>query len=110
MTEIKDNDREIHLFRLRLTAVVLFVFVCFGLLVARFVWLQVINHGKYMAQAEENRIAIVPVVPNRGLILDRNGVVLARNYSAYTLQITPSKINGDLDGVIDQLAELVDIQ
>jgi penicillin-binding protein 2 len=45
-----------------------------------------------MAQAEDNRIALVPIVPNRGLILDRNGVVLASNYSAYTLEITPSKL------------------
>lgn len=110
MTEIKDNDREIHLFRMRLTAVVGFVFVCFGLLVARFVWLQVVKHSQYMAQAEDNRIAIVPVVPNRGLIVDRNGVVLARNYSAYTLEITPSKLEASLESVIDELAKLVEIE
>ena len=110
MTEIKDNDREIHLFRMRLTAVVGFVFVCFGLLVARFVWLQVVKHSQYMAQAEDNRIAIVPVVPNRGLIVDRNGVVLARNYSAYTLEITPSKLEANLESVIDELAKLVEIE
>ncbi|MDB5755641.1 MAG: mrdA [Massilia sp.] len=110
MTEIKDNDREIHLFRMRLTAVVIFVFICFGLLVARFVWLQVIKHDQYMAQAEDNRIAIVPIVPNRGLIVDRNGVVLARNYSAYTLEITPSKLEASLDSVIDELAKLVEIE
>lgn len=110
MTEIKDNDREIHLFRMRLTAVVIFVFVCFGLLVARFVWLQVIKHSQYMAQAEDNRIAIVPIVPNRGLIVDRNGVVLARNYSAYTLEITPSKLEATLESVIDELAKLIEIE
>jgi penicillin-binding protein 2 len=110
MTEIKDNDREIHLFRMRLTAAVVFVFICFGLLVARFVWLQVVKHSQYMAQAEDNRIAIVPVVPNRGLIVDRNGVVLARNYSAYTLEITPSKLEASLDSVIDELAKLVEIE
>jgi penicillin-binding protein 2 len=77
MTEIKDSDREIHRFRMRLTALMLFVLICFGLLVARFVWLQVIKHDQYMAQAEDNRIALVPIVPNRGLIVDRNGVVLA---------------------------------
>jgi penicillin-binding protein 2 len=110
MTEIKDNDREIHLFRMRLTAVVIFVFVCFSLLVARFVWLQVVKHSQYMAQAEDNRIAIVPIVPNRGLIVDRNGVVLARNYSAYTLEITPSKLEATLDSVIDELAKLVEIE
>jgi penicillin-binding protein 2 len=110
MTEIKDNDREIHKFRMRLTAMVVFVFIAFGLLVARFVWLQVIKHGQYMAQAEDNRIALVPIVPNRGLIVDRNGVVLARNFSAYTLEITPSKLEANLESVIDELAKLVAIE
>jgi penicillin-binding protein 2 len=110
MTEIKDSDREIHLFRMRLTAIALFVFICFGLLVARFVWLQVVKHSQYMAQAEDNRIALVPIVPNRGLIVDRNGVVLASNYSAYTLEITPSKLEANLDSVIDELSKLVAIE
>ena len=109
MTELNDNDREIHQFRMRLTALVVLVFICFGLLVARFVWLQVIKHNEYMAQAEDNRIALVPIPPNRGLIVDRNGVVLARNYSAYTLEITPSKLRAELDSVIDELAKLVEI-
>jgi penicillin-binding protein 2 len=110
MTEIKDSDREIHLFRMRLTALVVFIFICFGLLVTRWVWLQVLKHDQYMAQAEDNRIALVPIVPNRGLILDRNGVVLASNYSAYTLEITPSKLEANLDSVIDELAKLVVIE
>ncbi len=110
MTEFKDNDREIHKFRLRLTVLVGLVFLCFGLLVARLVWLQVIQHGHYASQAEDNRIALVPIVPNRGLIVDRNGVVLARNYSAYTLEITPSKLQADIDSVIDELSKLVKIE
>ncbi|TFV96522.1 penicillin-binding protein 2 [Oxalobacteraceae bacterium OM1] len=110
MTEFKNTERELHFFRLRLSAAGVFVLVCFGLLLARFLWLQVVRHNDYAAQAEENRISVVPVVPNRGLILDRNGVVLARNFSAYTLEITPSKIRGDLDTVIDELSTLVDIQ
>ncbi len=110
MTEIKNTERELHLFHMRLTVLALLVFVCFALLLARFVWLQVYKHDDYVAQAEENRISIVPVVPNRGLILDRNGVVLARNYSAYTLEITPSKVRGELNAVIDELAKIVDIQ
>lgn len=110
MTEFKDNDREIHRFRMRLTVLVGLVFVCFGLLVARFVWLQVLQHDRYAAQAEDNRIALVPIVPNRGLIVDRNGVVLARNYSAYTLEITPSKLRANLDSVIDELSKLVAIE
>lgn len=110
MTELKNTERELHFFHLRLSAVGVFVFLCFGLLLMRFVWLQIYRHNDYAAQAEENRISIIPVVPNRGLIVDRHGVVLARNYSAYTLEITPSKIQGELDALIDQLATLVDIQ
>ena len=99
------------LFRsVRLVVIALFVLICFSLLVARFVWLQVIRHDEYVAAADENRIDIVPIVPNRGLIMDRNGVVLAQNYSAYTLEITPSKIKQDMDLLIDDLADLVDIQ
>ena len=59
----------------------------FALLFARFFYLQVVQHDTYATKAEDNRISIVPIVPNRGLILDRNGVVLAHNYSAYTLEI-----------------------
>ena len=70
----------------------LVVLFAFGLLCARLFFLQVVRHEDLAEQAESNRTAIVPVVPNRGLILDRNGVVLATNYSAYTLEITPSKV------------------
>lgn len=110
MTEFKNTEREIHLFRLRLSVAGIFVLICFGLLLSRFLWLQVFKHQDYAGQAEDNRISVVPVVPNRGLILDRNGVVLARNFSAYTLEITPSKIQAPLSDVIDGLSELVEIQ
>jgi len=109
MTEFKNTEHELRKFRLRITAAVAFVLICFGLLGARFIWLQVVRHDAYAAQAEDNRISLVPVVPNRGLIMDRNGVILARNYSAYTLEITRSKIRGDLEGVIDELAQVVSI-
>ena len=59
-------------------------------------------------QAEANRIAVVPVVPNRGLIVDRNGVVLASNYSAYTLEVAPRR-SADLEALIDELAQVVEI-
>jgi len=110
MTEFKNTERELHYFRIRLFAIAGFILLCFAALFARFIWLQIVKHEMYATQAEDNRISVVPVVPNRGLILDRNGVVLARNFSAYTLEITPSKINQDLDVVIDELAELIDIQ
>jgi len=110
MTEFKNTEQELHYFRLRLSVAGIFVFIFFCLLAARFVWLQAYRHDHYAAQAEENRISVVPVVPNRGLIVDRNGVVLARNFAAYTLEITPSKINRSLDEVIDELGTLVEIQ
>jgi len=110
MTEIKDTERELQLFRLRLSVAGVIVFVCFGLLMLRFLWLQAVRHSEYFERAESNRISVVPAVPNRGLIVDRNGVVLARNFSAYTLEITPAKIERNLDVVIDELAQLVDIQ
>jgi penicillin-binding protein 2 len=110
MTEFKNTERELHHFRVRLTVVALFAFLCFGCLLARFLWLQTYRYNHYAAQAEDNRISVLPVVPNRGLIVDRNGVVLARNFSAYTLELTPSKIKGDIDEVVDELALIVDIQ
>lgn len=108
-TELKNTEQEIRAFQLRLGAAGLLVIGCFALLFARFVYLQVASYDEYQSAAEENRISILPIAPNRGLILDRNGVVLARNYSAYTLEITPSKVS-DLDQVIDELAQLVEIQ
>ena len=91
MIELRDVEQEVSRFRLRLLAAALFVLLAFGLLAARLVHLQVFRHDELATQAEANRIAVVPIVPNRGLIVDRNGVVLATNYSAYTLEITPSK-------------------
>ena len=107
--ELKNTQREIYYFRLRLMLSLGFVLVMLFMLLARFVYLQIVKHSHYQTLAENNRISVVPIVPNRGLILDRNGVVLAHNSSGYTLEITSSKV-GDLEATIDQLAQLVDIQ
>ena len=110
MTELKDLGRELDRFNTRVLAAGLFVLLCFGLLASRMFILQVLRHEDLAEQAEANRIAVVPVVPNRGLIVDRNGVVLATNYSAYTLEITPSKVKGDLEAMIDSLGQVLEIQ
>jgi len=107
--EFKNPQEELERFRSRIAVAGGFVLVCFTLLFARFVWLQVVQHEYYDTRAEDNRISLVPVVPNRGLIEDRNGVVLARNYSAYTLEITPSRA-GNLEQTIDGLAEIIAIE
>jgi penicillin-binding protein 2 len=107
--ELKNYQGELRAFQLRLGFAGFAVLAAFGLLLARFVWLQVLQHDAYRAKAEENRIAVVPVAPSRGLILDRNGEVLARNYLAYTLEIFPSQVQ-NLEATIAELAEYVDIQ
>jgi penicillin-binding protein 2 len=108
VAEFPNPHQEIHRFRGRLLIAGLVVSAMFLVLVGRFVHLQVFQHAHYDTLAESNRIAIAPVVPNRGLILDRNGVELAHNYSAYTLEITPAKVR-NLDALIDELATVVDI-
>jgi penicillin-binding protein 2 len=108
VAEIRNPHQEIQHFRNRLLVAGLVVCALSLLLIGRFVHLQVIQHAHYDTLAESNRIAIAPVVPNRGLIVDRNGVELAHNYSAYTLEITPSKV-ANLDALIDELATVVDI-
>jgi penicillin-binding protein 2 len=109
MTELKNVEQELSRFNARLLAAGVFVLFAFGLLGARLVHLQIYKHEELATQAENNRIAVVPIVPNRGLIVDRNGVILANNYSAYTLEITPSQA-GELEPLIDRLAEVVEIQ
>lgn len=80
----------------------------FLLLAGRFVWLQIIQYDHYHALAENNRIALVPAPPPRGAIYDRNGVVLAQNEIAFTLEITPHQA-GNLDEVLERLAALIEI-
>jgi len=108
ITTLRNREQELHSFRLRLALSFGFILLACGLLAARFAYLQVAQHEHYHTLAEANRISILPVVPNRGLILDRNGAVLAHNYSAYTLEITPSKV-GKLDETMDQLSSVVEI-
>ena len=108
MTVIRNVQLELSRFRMRVLVASIVVALCFGLVAARLFYLQVARHDDLLAQAENNRTAIVPIVPNRGLILDRNGIVLASNYSAYTLEITPSKVP-DLEHTIDELAQVLDV-
>ncbi len=109
LAELKNHQRELYHFQLRIGIAAIAVSVAFALLAARFVYLQVIQHDFYHTKAEDNRISVVPIAPNRGLILDRNGVVLARNYSAYTLEIMPAKV-ADPERTVSELADVIEIQ
>jgi penicillin-binding protein 2 len=106
--ELRDHQKELQGFQMRLAVSIGVVLMVFFLLITRFFYLQVIQHDYYHTLAEQNRISIVPIIPNRGLILDRNGAVLAHNYSAYTLEITPAKVS-ELEPVINELASVIDI-
>ncbi len=106
--ELRNLKLQLANFRTRIWVAGLFATFCFGLVLARMFYLQVIRHEDLLEQAESNRSAVLPIVPHRGLITDRNGIVLANNYSAYTLEITPSKA-GKIDEVIAGLSELVQI-
>ena len=109
MGDFNNPEVDLDRFRFRLGFAAVFVLLAFGVLAGRFIWLQVIQHDFYRTRAEDNRIALIPIVPNRGVITDRNGIVLAHNYSAFTLEITPSQA-GNLDETINGLAEIIDIQ
>src|SRR4029079_18834001 len=99
---------ELDRFRTRTIAAAAFVLIAFGLLVFRWVVLQVVRHDDLAAQAEANRIGVVPIVPNRGLIVDRNGIVLATNFPAYTLEIIPSKV-ADVEATINEIGKVVEV-
>jgi penicillin-binding protein 2 len=106
--ELRNHPRELHYFQLRLAIGAVFVVLLFLLLFARFFYLQVSQRDHYHTLAEANRISISPIVPNRGLIFDRNGEVLAHNYSAYTLEIIPSKV-ANLEVLINELSTVIEI-
>ncbi|MCL2346429.1 MAG: penicillin-binding protein 2 [Desulfobulbus sp.] len=109
MNDFYHTEQESDRFRHRLLLASGGILLAFLLLFARFFYLQVVQHDYYQTRAESNRISLVPIMPNRGNIVDRHGVILARNYSAFTLEITPSKTLG-LEETIDGLAEIVEIQ
>ena len=109
MKAFRNPQQEVDLFRARAAVAALVVLAAFGVVAARLVWLQVVKHDELYQKAEAQRTALVPVTANRGLILDRSGIVIAENFSAYTLEINPRAV-ADVAATIDQLAAVVDIQ
>jgi penicillin-binding protein 2 len=107
-TELRNYQNELHNFKIRLIVLGALVLTGFGLLASRFYVLQIVKHNHYHTLAENNRISIVPVAPNRGLITDRNGITIAHNFFVYTLEITPSKVD-NFDETITEISKLVEI-
>src|SRR5262245_38343867 len=77
--EFRDLESELSRFQYRLGVAGAVVVAAFGLLALRFLYLQLVQHDYYRTKAEDNRISVIPLVPNRGLIMDRSGAVLARH-------------------------------
>ncbi len=105
---IKNLQLELARYHVRLKIGAGFVLVLAVMLVMRLVYLQLVKHEHYQNLAESNRITLVPAVPNRGVIYDRNGKILADNFSGYTLEIAVAKA-GDIEALLKQLSELIEI-
>lgn len=105
---LKNLDRELARFHGRLKAGAAFVAVLATVLLAREFYLQITQHAFYTGRAESNRISRVPIAPNRGLILDSKGRVLAENYSAYTLEVTRAHIH-NLEATLAEVGRLIEI-
>ena len=106
--QLKDNIRESQAFLTRTIVAGMLVLATILLLVSRMVQLQVVDHEHFTTLSRENRVKLVPLPPTRGLIYDRNGVLLAQNRPAYSLEITPEQVE-DLEGTLGELAKVIEI-
>ena len=109
---IKDALEEQQLFSHRVRTGLIVISVCMLALMGRYFWLQVHSFEKFSTRSENNRVRVRPVVPNRGLIYDRRGRVIADNKPAYRLEITPEKVDGRTPGLkalLDELSTLITI-
>ncbi len=105
---IKDHIRESRTFNDRAAIALALVVIMIFTILARLVYLQIISHEHYTTLAEDNRVSIVPVPPTRGLIYDRNGILLAQNLPAFSLEIVPERVS-DIDETIRALGEILEI-
>ena len=103
---IKDSRHESTQFRARAIAGFLLIAACLSLLGARFFYLQVSRHEEFASRSDSNRISIRRIVPSRGLIYDRNGVLLADNTAAFRLEVVPEQA-GNVDAMLAQLGAVV---
>lgn len=103
---LKDPHTEQRLFRNRMLVAIVGVIALLGVLIARFYNLQVVDYDDYRTQSDDNRIQVRPVAPTRGLIYDRNGILLADNRASYNLSIVRERVK-DLDATLELVGHLV---
>ncbi len=106
---LKDKASESRLLRERVLTALIVVLLLAAVLIYRMVHLQVISHDHFATLSEKNRVKIVPIPPTRGLIYDRNGVVLAQNQPSFSLEVVPEAVE-DMDVTLQGLAEIIDIR
>jgi penicillin-binding protein 2 len=104
-SRIKDHHAEQRLFEGRAVAAAVIMVIALGSVIARLVWLQVVQYDYFADLSQGNRIKVEPIPPNRGLILDRNGLPLATNAPSYQLELTREEVT-DIDATLIGLAQL----
>ena len=105
---LKIPEQELRIFRVRALLAVLVVVVLTSLLVSRLGYLQIVQHDLYSTRSEKNRVRVEPLPPNRGLIYDRNGVLLAENRPTYNLTLVRERVD-DLDETLSLLVDLLEL-
>jgi penicillin-binding protein 2 len=105
---LKNNKRETHLFTRRIIILVSIILIASSTLISRLYFLQVRDHALYTTLSNQNQLSLIPIEPNRGLVMDRNGVLLAENIPIFNLVVTPDRVP-NLEKLVDQLKEIIEI-
>lgn len=106
--EFKDTAAERRLFQRRTLVALIVIMVMIGLLVSRLYYLQILNHDNFTTLSDKNRVQVQPIAPPRGLIYDRNGILLAENRPVFSVTVVPERVP-DMDGTLAQLQQILDI-
>jgi penicillin-binding protein 2 len=105
---LKDPQREINLFVRRLVLAAIFVLACSAVLIGRLFYLQIAQHDLYTTLSLQNQFELIPIEPNRGLIYDRNGVLIAENIPIFSLDLIPNHIK-NVNAIITSLQGIINI-
>lgn len=105
---MQDVAAETRLFNYRAVFAMVFVILMFGVIAVNMYYLQIRSYQAYQTRSEGNRIKVIPQAPNRGLITDRNGILLAENRPVFSLELVPEQIN-DMAVTLEELSELIEL-
>lgn len=105
---IRDHSAEANLFARRAFVGFVFVLGLVAVLITNLYNIQVKDHQDYQTRSNDNRIKVIPIAPNRGLIYDRNGVLLAENKPVYNLEVIPEEVD-NLEKSLEQVSQLITI-